>query len=112
MQVDFGLILAKTVPIAASPVSSLRGSLELSGVASITFCTVMNEILNLWGIEGICNAPDFAIDRATNDVNAAMQTIWNQAADRNYWTSSTLTLTFADHGPHCPVLLRVRTWAS
>lgn len=72
---------------------------SLTGVESangVSLCAVVSEILNLWGIEGVCNAPDFAVDRAIADVNGAMQTIWNQAADRNYWTSSTLTLTFAD----------------
>ena len=72
---------------------------SLTGVESangVSLCAVVNEVLNLWGIEGVCNAPDFAIDRAVADVNGAMQTIWNQAKDRNYWTSSTLTLTFTD----------------
>lgn len=93
---EFSPILSKSLSIAANPVSSLRGSVSLSGFPGVTFCQVVDEILNAWGIEGVCNAPDFALARAVNDVNGAMQTIWNQAADRNYWTNSTLTFTFAD----------------
>ena len=62
----------------------------------MTLSQIVNEVLNLWGIEGACNAPDFAIARAISDVNSAMQTVWNQADERDYWSSETLTLTFAD----------------
>lgn len=78
--------------ISAAATASLTGTESANGVS---LCAVVKELLNLWGIEGVCNAPDFAVERALNDVNGAMQTIWNQAADRNYWTSSTLTLTFS-----------------
>ena len=93
---SLAMIVAKTVAVAALPTSSLKGSLALSGVAGVTFCEVVNEVLNLWGIEGTCNAPDFAIARAIGDINSAMQTVWNQADERDYWSSETLTLTFAD----------------
>lgn len=63
---------------------------------AITLSQIVNEVLNLWGIEGTCNAPDFAIDRAIGDINSAMQTVWNQADKQDYWSSETLTLTFAD----------------
>ncbi len=59
-------------------------------------CMAVNDVLQLWGIEGICNAPGFAVERAVSDLNSAMQTVWNQAKDRTYWTSETLTLTFSD----------------
>ena len=63
---------------------------------ALTLSQILNEVLNLWGIEGACNAPDFAIARAIGDINSAMQTVWNQADERDYWSSETLTLTFAD----------------
>lgn len=47
----------------------------------------------LWGIDCLKSAPKFAIERAVNDVNAAMQMVWNQANDRNYWSTLTLDLT-------------------
>ena len=49
----------------------------------------------MWGIFNRCAAPDFAIARAIKDVNAALQLVWNNADARSYWSSSTLTLTFA-----------------
>lgn len=73
--------------------------MSLSGIGSdngMSLCEVVNEVLLVWGVEGKCSAPDFALARAVNDVNGALQTIWNQAADRNYWTNSTITVVFAD----------------
>ncbi|MFT4175013.1 MAG: hypothetical protein QM627_00010 [Luteolibacter sp.] len=53
---------------------------------------MIREILLLWGIESAKVAPWFARQRALNDLNSAMQMVWNQARDRNYWTRSTLTI--------------------
>jgi hypothetical protein len=83
--------------VGFSAASSLKAKLDLAGMTkAITLSQIVNEVLNLWGIEGICNAPGFAIDRAVGDVNSAMQTVWNQADEQDYWSSETLTLTFAD----------------
>lgn len=89
----------KTKSLAANPASSLRASMTLTGIGAtrgLTLCDVVKEVLLVWGLQGKCAAPDYAVSRAINDVNAALQTIWNQAPDRNYWTSSTITITFAD----------------
>ena len=91
------LTVSKANSVEFLPVSILSGNLNLAGMTtSMTLSQVVNEVLNLWGIEGACNSPDFAIDRAISDVNSAMQTVWNQADSRDYWSSETLILTFAD----------------
>jgi hypothetical protein len=89
----------RTARFAASPASALQASMALSGIGAdrgMSLCDVVNEVLLVWGVEGKCSAPSFALARAVNDVNGALQTIWNQANDRNYWTSSTVTVVFAD----------------
>jgi hypothetical protein len=63
-----------------------------SGRDGLGVCDVIREILLLWGIEYPCAAPDFAKTRALNDLNGAMQLVWNQARDRNYWTREQLTI--------------------
>lgn len=78
---------------SADAVLTITGGNDSRGVS---LCGVVHEVLMLWGIACIKNAPKFAIERAINDVNAALQMIWNHAADRTYWTGSTLTLNFAD----------------
>jgi len=85
--------------ISASPVTAFLASVGLTGASDtrgLSLCSVVREILNLWGIEGTCNAPDFAIERAIGDVNSAMQTVWNQSSDRSYWSNQTLTITIAN----------------
>ena len=82
-----------------SPSSSLNALLNLtveSNTDGLSLCNVVREILNLWGIEGVCNAPDFAIERAIGDVNSAMQTVWNQSSVNNYWSNQTLSIVLAD----------------
>jgi hypothetical protein len=78
---------------AAKATASLAGGSELIGM---TLCGVVQEVLMLWGIGCIKNAPGFAIERAITDVNAALQMIWNHASDRSYWTTETLVLSLAD----------------
>jgi hypothetical protein len=58
---------------------------------SLTICDVVRDVLLLWGIEQPCNAPKMAKISAVNILNQAMQVLWNQAKDRNYWTQSTLS---------------------
>lgn len=82
--------------IAAAPSTEFKASATLTGASDtvgISLCAIVNEVVNLWGIENKCSAPDFAIDRAINDVNAALQTVWNQSDDRNYWSNETLEIT-------------------
>jgi len=57
---------------------------------------MVTDLLNLWGIESVCKAPDFALDRAVGDVNSALQTVWNQSAQRSYWSKSTLSIPLAN----------------
>lgn len=87
------------VQLSAHPASALKASMVLTGIGAdlgLSLCDVLKEVLLVWGLQGKCAAPEFALSRAINDINAAIQTIWNQAPDRNYWTSSTITITFAD----------------
>lgn len=46
----------------------------------------------LWGIDCYKTAPGFAIARAFNDLNGALQMMWNQARESSYWTNDTVTL--------------------
>lgn len=97
--------------VAASAVAVARGSISLKGKAtayayatipvangrairdSLGVCDVTREILMMWGIESPCKAPDYARRRALNDLNNALQVVWNQAQDRDYWTRATETIT-------------------
>jgi hypothetical protein len=51
---------------------------------------VVSEVISVWGIDRICVAPDFAINRAINDINAALQLVWNRADENSYWSRSTI----------------------
>jgi hypothetical protein len=88
----FAELFSSSLFIQSSAKADLVGIRSLSGV---TLCTIVRDALNLWGIENICHAPDFAVSRAIDDVNAAMQTVWNEADERDYWTKSSSTVTFA-----------------
>ena len=98
---------------AGSAVAVARGSIALRGKStarayatipaangriirdSLGVCDVTREILMMWGIESPCKAPDYARRRALNDLNNALQVVWNQARDRDYWTRATETITLA-----------------
>jgi hypothetical protein len=85
-----------TITLSASLFTSAIAAAAIHGVAvelDMNLHDVVTEQLNLWGIESICLAPDFALERAISDVNSAMQIVWNQANDRNYWSKSTLSIT-------------------
>ena len=60
----------------------------------LTICDVIRDILLCWGIEQPCAAPQMAQTAALNILNNGMQVLWNQAKDRNYWTQSTLEVSF------------------
>lgn len=61
---------------------------------SLTICDVLRDIMMCWGMEQPCAAPEMAKISALNVLNNAMQVLWNQAKDRNYWTQSTINVTF------------------
>lgn len=107
--------VARTISInsSAKSTTTARGISTLSGaIASTATATsrcagasrfdvldvpsVIKESLSLWGFLGICNAPEFAISRAINDLNQSMQMVWNNADERAYWSRSPVTLTFED----------------
>jgi hypothetical protein len=89
------------VSLSLRPIASLNASMSLTGVTSgemngMSVCAIVREILMMWGINSQCSAPDFALARAINDLNSGVQTVWNQAQDRHYWTTETLTVSFSD----------------
>lgn len=47
----------------------------------------------MWGMDRQRSAPAYALNRALTDVNFALQTLWNRAEERTYWTESTLAIT-------------------
>lgn len=65
------------------------------GRGALGACDVVREILVLWGIESIDQAPSHARRRAMSTFNASVQEIWNKAKDRNYWTRSVLEVALA-----------------
>jgi len=64
-----------------------------AGRDGLGVCDVARHILLLWGIENPRSAPSFVRSAALDYLNAAMQIVWNQAKDRNYWTRTTQTVT-------------------
>jgi hypothetical protein len=97
--------------LEAAFTTNTSGAVTLLGMKSlngVTLCTIVRDALNLWGIEKVCNAPDFAIARAIDDVNAAMQAVWNQADDRDYWTKSSSTVTFTTGVKSMPLPIEVQ----
>jgi hypothetical protein len=90
--------------IAASPRTYATVSATLTGASDehgMSICDVRDDILSMWGILTPCAAPDFAKEAAINIINSSLQLVWNNARERSYWSSSTLTLTFAaDEASH------------
>lgn len=68
------------------------GATDPALLSGRTVVDVVTEILLLWGIDKPSSAPSFAIVRALNDINSSLQSVWNQASDRNYWSNQTLTV--------------------
>lgn len=98
--------------VRSAAATTARGSVTRRGASTVTcratarangriirdslgVCDVTREILMMWGIESPCKAPDYARRRALNDLNNAVQVVWNQARDRDYWTRATETITLA-----------------
>ena len=88
---------SKNASITATPLTMFLGKVNVSnGITSgMTVCGVVKEMLALWDIFDVQSAPDFAVERAVNDLNASLQMVWNHADDRNYWSSDTMTITLA-----------------
>lgn len=85
-----------TVNLASSETVTCTATAALhAGRDGLGVCDVVRETLLLWGIEYPCAAPDFAKTRALHDLNTALQIVWNQARDRNYWTREKLTISLA-----------------
>lgn len=68
------------------------GGSDLDGMS---FRDLIESVLSFWGIQSICNAPDYAIERAINDINASFQLVWNNAEGRNYFSKKTLEVTLS-----------------
>lgn len=93
-----GIETSGNVAIAANPQFSCLTSSNLVGSTeddAMTLCGVVDHVLSMWGILCRRSAPRYAIERAITDVNHALQLVWNNAEERNYWTNQTLTVTFA-----------------
>lgn len=71
-----------------------RGCLD-RGRDAIGVCEVMADILHLWGFTNPRTAPGYAVSRALTDLNSALQTVWNQAENRDYWSKETLEISLA-----------------
>lgn len=78
---------------SANATCKLVGASDTDG---LSFSDLVDEVLHLWGINRRCSAPESAISRAINDINGALQVVWNNAEGRNYWTNETLEITLAD----------------
>lgn len=87
-----GRKVAAQFATAFRAVPSLTGASDTHGMS---VCDVLGDIISLWGVHCRKNAPSFVIARALADINAAVQTVWNQADERSYWSSSSLTITLA-----------------
>lgn len=89
------LSVSELIFFAASPATYATGLLDLTGgndTRGMSFCDVVSDIISLWGVHCRKSAPKFVLDRATADINAAVQTVWNQADERAYWSSSSLAI--------------------
>jgi hypothetical protein len=64
-----------------------------AGKDGIGVCEVIREIFRLWAIDNPCSTSDSQRERAINDLNAALQTLWTYSRDRDYWTRAKETVT-------------------
>lgn len=93
------VLLGRSAGIAIRSQTSATATLNITGASDLlgmSICDVVEELLAMWGILCIKSAPDYAKDRAINDVNSALQLVWNNAEGRDYWTNVPITLTLAD----------------
>lgn len=86
------LFLMADMPSRATVTGILIGGSDTDG---LSLRQLVAAELSLWGIFSVCSAPAWAIERAINDINGALQLVWNNAEGRNYWSTATLTLTLA-----------------
>ena len=72
-----------------------RGKAKLSIQRDgLSFNDLVNEVMWLWGISAPCHTGDHIKQRAVNDINYALQLLWSQAPDRDYFSRSTLSIDF------------------
>ena len=93
------LLNGSYIPLYGHGVVSFSAVLEITGASDIhgmNVCGVVDEILAMWGIFNRKTAPSFALSRAMDDINSALQLLWNESDDRSYWTNDTITIVFAD----------------
>jgi len=98
---DITAVLEGSLSLSA-PLASQVNPIEVEAFAcldpgrgALGACDVIREVLVLWGIENIDNAPGHARRSAMHYFNAGLQEVWNNAKDRNYWTRSTTEIDFA-----------------
>jgi hypothetical protein len=85
---------AMTLPSVNFP-CNVSFSPRLAGVNyALTVQDILLDVFLMWAMESPCNVAIHYRKRALNDLNRAMQVIWNRAKERSYWTSSKLELTF------------------
>jgi hypothetical protein len=90
--VNTGTLFLAGSQLRATCVATATADLIRTG---LTICDVVRDILLSWGMEQPCSTPKMAKIAAVNILNQALQVLWNQAKDRNYWTQSTASLVFA-----------------
>ena len=86
------LVLNNNAGVALSD-ASLSEEPETKGLSVFD---AIADILTLWGVACPNSAADFMLRRAFSDLNNALQTVWNRAEERDYWTNETLSLTLND----------------
>ncbi len=90
------LIVARGHSLAFAPSNSLVARVALSGmVANITLADAVDVVLGTWGMFKRCSAPAYAIEEAVRIVNASLQMVWNNAAEKSYWSRQEIPLSFA-----------------
>lgn len=95
MSAVMDVVGGSSAPLQGASTSSFTATINLTGASDshgMSICHVIHEVVMLWGIDCLKSAPNFALERAMTDLNAALQMVWNQAKDRTYWTSETLSL--------------------
>lgn len=88
------LNLGGDIQLTPKPITITATATASFGRDHTGVCDVLREVFLLWGIENPCLALEWTRGRALADLNAAMQILWSQSAEVNYWTRSTLTLDF------------------
>ena len=84
-------------PLKSSGLIEFRANERLNqGKPELGVGDVILEMFLIWGMERLCGSPTYLRRKAINDLNAALQIIWNRAEDRNYWTARTIEIVFAE----------------